>query len=111
MENKIMTAFDDLKTDFESYRDEVKADVATLVTKIDALIVAAANNGIDPRALAALTAEIDAAKADLNASVATPPTPAPVPITPSSVPGNPPPVPDPNPTPTPTTPAQTVTVP
>lgn len=81
-----MTAFNDLKTDFESYRDEVKADIATLVTKIDALVTATANNGIDPTFLASLTAEIDAAKADLASSVAAvPATPAPVPVTPSTL--------------------------
>jgi hypothetical protein len=72
LQEKTMALIDDLKTDFDNYKDDVTGKLGALQTSIDALNAGAVN--ADPTKLQALVDDINAAKAALDGAVAAPVT-------------------------------------
>lgn len=102
-QEKVMPLINDLKQAIESYRDDVKAKVAALTAKVDELIAHPAVPNDDAE-VAALIAEVNAAKDDLD-GVAAAPIAGPEPAT-DSTPAEEPPAEEPGTEPAPAEPSE-----
>ena len=75
--------FDALKSAFENYKADVTTQVGNLQTAVRNLTAQVTTDSTDSAAIQALTAEITAAQASLDAAV-NPPSPTPTPSAPAT---------------------------